>query len=304
MSVPAAYIGVIILWSTTPLAVKWSVVGSSFLFGVSSRMMLGAMLCLFLVRLMRVEFPWHREARRTYLIAGLGIYGAMLSVYWGAQYIPSGLIAVIFGLTPLATGVMAALWLGERALSPAKVAGMALGIFGLVVIFDAGKQWESSSWMGISAMLVSVLVHSASSVWVKRLGNKSHLHPLAVNTGALTFAAPLFLLTWIVIDREIPETITFQAAASIVYLGIAGTVIGFSLYYYILKHLSAAVIALITLVTPVLALLLGQSLNGETVQPKVWWGTASILAGLLLYQRGNGQTALARLNRHNRNVRY
>ncbi len=294
MSVPAAYIGVIILWATTPLAVKWSVDGSSFLFGVTSRMTLGVLLCLLLVWLLRIDFPWHKAARRTYLVAGLGIYGAMLPVYWGAQYIPSGLIAVIFGLTPLATGVMAALWLGERALSPARVAGMALGVLGLAVIFDAGKQWESSSWMGISAMLVSVLVHSASSVWVKRLGLGNRLHPVAVNTGALSFAVPLFLLTWVAIDRTIPETITFQAAASIAYLGIVGTVVGFSLYYYILKHLSAAVIALITLVTPVLALLLGQGLNGETVQPKVWWGTASILAGLLLYQWGNGQAALAR----------
>ncbi|HEB56362.1 MAG TPA: hypothetical protein ENI98_08670, partial [Gammaproteobacteria bacterium] len=121
-------------------------------------------------------------------------------------------------------------------------------------------------------------------------------HPIAVNTGALSFAVPLFLLTWVITDRTIPETVTFQAAASIAYLGIVGTVVGFSLYYYILKHLPAAVIALITLVTPVLALLLGQGLNGETIQAKVWWGTAAILAGLLLYQWGNGQAALARIN--------
>ncbi|HHS84066.1 MAG TPA: DMT family transporter, partial [Gammaproteobacteria bacterium] len=219
MSVPAAYMGVIILWATTPLAVKWSVDGSSFLFGVTSRMTLGVLLCLLLVWLIRIEFPWHKAAQRIYLVAGLGIYGAMLSVYWGAQYIPSGLIAVIFGLTPLATGVMAALWLGEQALSPARVAGMVLGIAGLAVIFDAGKQWESSSWMGISAMLVSVLVHSASGVWVKRLGSSTRLHPIAVNTGALSFAVPLFLLTWVITDRTIPETVTFQAAASIAYLG-------------------------------------------------------------------------------------
>ena len=295
MSVPAAYLGVIILWATTPLAIKWSVDGSSFLFGVTSRMTLGILLCLLLVWLIHIELPWHKVARRIYLVAGLGIYGAMLAVYWGAQYIPSGLIAVIFGLTPLATGIMAALWLGERALSPAKVIGMMLGVVGLAVIFDAGKQWENSSWIGISAMLVSVLIHSASSVWVKRLGLGISLHPVAVNTGALSFAVPLFLLTWVAIDRTIPETVTFQAAASIAYLGIAGTVVGFSLYYYILKHLSAAIIALITLITPVLALLIGQGLNGETVQPEVWRGTASILAGLLLYQWGNRRTTLEQI---------
>lgn len=61
-----------------------------------------------------------------------------------------------------------------------------------------------------------------------------------------------------------------------------GSVLGFALYYYMIKHMEAGHIASITLVTPVLALLLGlgYGLNDEVVLPQVWLGTASIISGL------------------------
>ncbi len=284
MSVPAAYVGVVLLWATTPLAIKWSVEGSSYLFGITARMGIGMAFCLLVIAMVRIAFPWDSTARRIYLVAGATLYGSMLTVYWGAQFIPSGLIAVIFGLTPLATGVMAGIWLNERGLTPLKLIGMTLGFTGLAIIFDAGREWQATAWQGILAMLLSLLIHSAGTVWVKRLGNHAHLHPLAVNGGALCVAAPLFLITWFALEGTPPDTVTLRAALSIAYLGIVATVLGFTLYYYILRHLAAGVIALITLITPVLALLLGQGLNGEAIQAKVWWGTAIILVGLLSYQ--------------------
>lgn len=60
--------------------------------------------------------------------------------------------------------------------------------------------------------------------------------------------------------------------------------IGFALYYYVIKHLEASKVSLITLVTPVLALLLGSFLNGEVVSLRLWLGTALILFGLTVHQ--------------------
>lgn len=77
---------------------------------------------------------WRRGALLTYLAGGLGIWGAMTSVYWGAQHIPSGMVSVIFGLSPVVTALMAAIWLGERAQTPFRLLGMALGLIGLALI--------------------------------------------------------------------------------------------------------------------------------------------------------------------------
>ncbi len=292
MSVPAAYIGIIIIWSTTPLAIKWSSEGPGFLFGVTGRMLLGALICLALVRLLGVAMPWHRAARRTYLAAGIGIYGAMLCVYWGAQFIPSGLISVLFGLTPLVTGVLAMAWLGERSFTPAKVAGMSAGLAGLVIIFGADSaSYGPLAVQGIVAVLLSVTLHSISSVCVKRIGTE--LPALAVAAGGLLVAAPLYLATWWLFDGAMPRALPSRAALSIVYLGLVGSVIGFVLYYYALKYLSAGKLALITLMTPVTALLLGRVFNDERIGQEVWVGTAVILLGLALYQREAAPRAAA-----------
>ena len=82
MSVPAAYIGIILIWYTTPLAIQWSGTEVGYLFGITSRMMLGVVVALLVAIMFSIHLPWHAEARRTYLAAGLGLFFAMTSVYW------------------------------------------------------------------------------------------------------------------------------------------------------------------------------------------------------------------------------
>lgn len=285
MSVPAAYLGVILIWSTTPLAIKWSGEEVGFLFGVASRMLVGAAVCSLIMLLLTRKLPWNREARQTYLAAGLGLYGAMMSVYWGAQYIPSGLISVIFGLTPIVTGIIAAIWLQERSLTISKLSGVFLGIVGLVIIFGSGIELKDGAVYGIAAVLFAVLLHSVSAVWVKAIN--AQLPALEVTNGGLLVAAPLYLGTWLLVDNTWPADIPLRTALSISYLAIFGSVLGFIMYFYVLKHIDAGRVALITLVTPVLALLLGQGLNNESIQSVVWLGTCCILLGMSIYQWGS-----------------
>ena len=267
MSVPAAYLGIIIIWSTTPLAIKWSGEEAGFLFGVASRMLIGAAVCTLLLLILARKLPWHREARQTYLAAGLGIYGAMMSVYWGSQYIPSGLISVIFGLTPIVTGVIAAIWLQERSLTASKLAGIFLGIVGLIIIFGTGVDLSEGAVYGIAAVLLAVILHSVSAVWVKSIS--ARLPALEVTNGGLLIAAPLYLVTWLLFSDGWPEDISTRTALSISYLAVFGSVLGFIMYFYVLKHIDASRVALVTLLTPVLALLLGQGLNNEIINPAV-----------------------------------
>ena len=293
MSVPAAFLGVILIWSTTPLAIQWSSEGGGFLFGVAARMWLGALVCLALMGLFSVPLPRHRAALQTYLAAGLGMFGAMLCVYWAAQFIPSGLISVLYGLTPMVTGAFAALWLQESAFSPARILGMLLGIAGLLVVFGQDLTGRPVALSGMVGVLASVLLHSISSVWVKRIG--ADVPAMAVAGGGLLVAAPLYLLVWLLLDGQAPAALTSRAGAAILYLGFMGSVVGFALFYYVLKRVAASRIALTTLVTPVLALWLGQMLNAETIDAHLWTGAALILGGLAAHQWGDA--LLSRMRR-------
>jgi drug/metabolite transporter (DMT)-like permease len=283
MSLPAAYLGVILIWSTTPLGIQWSVRGPDFAFAVTARMVIGLALCMVIMTATRTRLPLSPDARRLYAISGASLAGSMLLTYWGAQHIPSGLISVIFGLSPLATGVFAALWLRSHTLTPLRLLGLACALAGLWAIF--GQPWPGGKLATLSttATLAGMTVQALGLVWIKRLNVRAS--SLAITTGSLAVATPLFALAWLVsTGGHWPAEIPARAGAAIVYLGVLGSVVGFTLYYYVIKHLDTGRVALITLITPVTALLLGQTLNAETIPRLGWAGIALIGAGLVLYE--------------------
>lgn len=285
MSIPAAYLGVILIWSTTPLAIQWSGREVSFLFGLMGRMVIGVILIIALQLLLRRRLRMDWPAWRIYLIGGVGLYAAMTCVYSAAQYIPSGWISVIFGATPLVTGVMAMIWLNERAFSPSKILGLALSIFGLIVIFHSSQILAGSARLGVVLVLSSVFFHSLSAIWVKRLN--PGLDGFTATSGSLLVATPLYIMTWWIGDGSLPESIPARASSAILYLGIFGSVIGFTMYFFLLHHLTASRMSLITLMTPVLALWLGQWVNGEVITLSIYLGTTVILCGLACYEWGD-----------------
>ncbi|MEI6335318.1 MAG: DMT family transporter [Methylococcaceae bacterium] len=281
MRIILTYISVILLWATTPLAIKWSGQGPGFLFGVTARMAIGTVCILLVLALMRQRLVWHRKALLTYLAIALQIYGAMLAVYWAAQFIPSGWISVIFGLTPLMTALLAAIFLGERSLTLGKLLAYGLGIGGLIVMFGSALQLGHDAVLGIGGVLVSAFLQSLSAVWVKRIAAK--LPALSQVTGGLLLALPAYLLTWWLVDGHWPVLLTPTSLAAIIYLGVIATSLGFVLYYYLLTHLPATRVALITLVSPLLALMLGHVMNHEPLTLKVVTGTLLILSALIVH---------------------
>jgi drug/metabolite transporter (DMT)-like permease len=284
VSVPAAYIGIILIWSTTPLAIQWSGTEVGYLFGITSRMILGVLVGLLTAMLFSIRLPWHAAARRTYLAAGLGLFFAMTAVYWSSQFIPSGWISVLFGLAPIVTGVMATLWLPEKALSVSRITGMLLGLAGLAIMLLGSQALGPGAAYGIAGMLFSVTAYSASAVAIKRIA--ADVPALATTIGGLVVTVPLLIAVYVISGKPLPAMVPTRTLLAIVYLGVIGSVLGFAMYYYVLKHVDTTRVALITVITPVIALLLGHLLNGEALQTEALVGTAAILSGLLLFEYG------------------
>lgn len=277
-----SFFTVVLIWSTTPLAIKWSGEGPGFMFGIAARMVIGLVLLLLLSAALRAKLPWHRQAVHSYVAAGTGIYGTMMCVYWGAQYIPSGLISVMFGLTPIITGVLAARVLGEDSLTLPKIIGTVLGLIGLIIIFGRGSSLGELGMQGAVVVFIAVVVQSATAVWVKAV--HAHLPAVTLTTGSMLLAMPFFAVTWWLVDGHWPTLFPTHAVASIIYLGAFATVVGFGLYFYIIEHMQASSVSLLNLISPVFALFIGHGLNNETIDSAVWVGTALILFGMSVYQ--------------------
>lgn len=281
MQIALAYIGVILIWSTTPLAIKWSAEDVSYVFGVTARMTLGAICLLLLMLLRRQPLCMNKQAILTYLAVALQVYASMLVTYWGARFIPSGWLSVIFGLTPFMTALLAAVFLHERSLSPGKLFSYTLGVAGLLVMFHSALAINQEALQGMLAILLAAFIQAASAVWIK--GLRVQLPALTQVSGGMLLALPAYLATWLCLDHGIlPDNISVKTKLSILYLGMVATPIGFALYYYVLLYMTATTVAMITLITPVFSLVLGWSVNDEALTWKSAGGAGLILSALAL----------------------
>jgi drug/metabolite transporter (DMT)-like permease len=276
-----AFICLVAIWSTTPLAIKWSAVD----FAMSSlfiRMAVGVLACLVVLLVIDPNKRFPRAHFKLYFIVGFSIYLSMVFVYWASLSIPSGWIAVIWSLAPILTGVFAHFFTADEKLKSSQVIALLLSSFGIYWIFREASGNELVSTLGIVLCLLGAVVSSSSSVAIRGLSKNAGLSGLNITTGGLVVACPLFLLSALVVDQGI-AAVQGQALYATIYLGLIGSCVGFVLYYYLLKAIPAAQVAMITLITPITALLLGNYLNGEPLNSRIWLGTALVICGILAY---------------------
>ena len=283
MSIYLVFLSVVAIWSTTPLAIQWSTLGSDFNFAVASRMVIGLGICLLLLLIKQQKLNTSKIAISNYIYAGLGIFVTMSLVYYSSQSIPSGIISVVFGLTPIITGVFALLLLKESFFKFHKIAGLLLGLVGLIVIFKQTLSISTEMIAGLLAVTFAMAFQSFISVKLKQVN--ASISALETTTGALIVSVPLFILSWALTEGVIPTT-TFKAALSIGYLALFGSVIGFMSYYYLIRHTSVRVVGIVPLITPIFALLLGANLNNETLTSAQLSGIILVLIGLSYYEYG------------------
>ena len=281
MSVPIAYLAVLIIWASTPLAISWSA-DAGFVYSVTLRMGLGVLLVLVFALARGISLNWSKEHRPLYLISGLSIFVAMFLTYWASQYIPSGWISVVFGLMPLLTAVFSYFLLNDRSMTVTKTLGLLLAVIGLGLVCATGYEMGRMVLWGIVAMLVATSCQAIGAVLLKRYNHS--LTGMEINVGGLLIAVPCFVISGIVTDIDWTPEVNQRAALSILYLAMVATAVGFSLYFFLLKQVSPLRISLISLVTPFMTLLIGHWLNDEVLSARVWLGASLIALGLLMFE--------------------
>ena len=285
MSVPIAYLAVLLIWSTTPLGIVWSSESISPSLAVLLRMIIAVLLGMIVIKIRHINLPWHKKALTLYTYSAVGIFGGMLCSYLAATYLSSGIISLVFGFSPIISAVLAKLMLDEPNLTNIRKVSMGISLMGLAIVCSDNINFANDGVYGVVFILLAVFFFSLSGVLVKSVSLA--IHPLATTVGALTVSTPLFLISWLLIDGNL--NIDLWEAKSLwatLYLGVFGSLIGFYAYFTVLQKLSASNVTLITLITPVIALSLGVILNGEIMSDKLIFGAFLVLMGLTLYHFG------------------
>lgn len=285
MNVSIAYISVVLIWSTTPLGIVWSSETVNPMLAVLLRMLLALIIGSILLVLLRIRFPTSKQAIKLYCYSTIGVFGGMFWGYIASRYVSSGLMSLIFGLSPIISGLIAQKILNEAKFTVLRWFAFAISLCGLTIVAWHNISNGSSELIGIIFVLLAMLFFSLSAVMVKSVN--INIHPFATTLGALCFSVPLFFICWLLFGAEInSEQWSMRSIGAIIYLGIFASLIGFLGYFYILQKLNATTVALITLMTPPLAITLGALINNEPVGPNLFIGAFFVIVGLALYQVG------------------
>lgn len=282
MKTAAAYTGVVLIWSTTPLAIKWSNSSLSFLEAVTVRMSFALVGALLIAAVLDKRIFQKRSDWKPMIIGAFKLYPGMLLVYWSAQHISSGLVSVLFGATPFFVGIFSIFILKENHFNFARVVALILALVGLVVLHVDQLNTDVKAAWGALGVLLSAMLFALSTVALKRVGGS--VDPVRQLAGSLVIAAPLFLITWMVLDGKFPSYVDARSISGVVYLVIAGSILGGLAFYYVLRKCSVSTVSLIPLITPVAALIFGHLVDGEKVEQTALVGIAFVMVSLALYQ--------------------
>lgn len=271
------------IWGSTWLFIKIGLEDLPPLTFAGIRFVLASAILSSLILIRRARWP--RTRGEWYLIAASGFLQFTLNyglVFWGEQYISSGLAAVLQSTFPLFGLVFAHFYLPSERITTLKVVGVLLGVFGVGVIFsDQLTIAGSMALLGSIALVLSALCGSYSNVLVKAYGGKIDPQILAAGQMVCGFI-PLLAAGLATEGNPLRFRWTGLAILSLMYLVIVGSVIAFWLYYWLVRHMDVTNTMLIALVTPVVAVILGMIVLDEQLNWRLIAGGACIILGLAL----------------------
>ncbi|MGH7565303.1 MAG: DMT family transporter [Gemmatimonadota bacterium] len=270
------------IWGSTWLAIKIGLESMPPFLSAGMRFAVAAAILAALSWARGVPFP--REARTHVGLLALGFlnfvvnYGA---VYWGEQYVTSGLTAVLFATYPLFVLLIAHVAIGGERITARKAVGVALGFAGVWVIFRSDLTVvDPRAGLAAAVILLSPVASAFTSVGIKKWGHD--LHPYTLSTLPMTYGA--VVLTGIGLAFESPRAIEWSAAAvgSLAYLALFGSVIAFVVYYRLLKVVPVSLLALVSYAFPIVAVALGWLVLGERLSVSTLLGAGAVLVGIAL----------------------
>ncbi|MFV5584561.1 EamA family transporter [Acinetobacter oleivorans] len=274
------YALLVFIWATTPLAIVWSVSDLHLMWALLLRFFIALPLAVIILLILRTPFPTHRQAVHSYIAGSFSLIGSQIFTYAATQYLSSGMIALMFGLAPIMAGLIGRFAFGQQ-LYNLQWLGMAIAVSGLAIICLSGANQHVHPF-GIVLMLISVFVYSFSIFWVKKVN--AQIQPMAQATGSILvssiFASCFIPFIWQYAPTHLPEA---KSLFALIYTVLMASLVAMFCYFKLIQNIQPTTLSLTTVITPMLAMMIGAALNHEQLSIMVFVGALIILSGLFLY---------------------
>jgi drug/metabolite transporter (DMT)-like permease len=285
------YAALVIIWSSTWVVIKIGLEDVPPLLGAGIRFAVAGAGLLVAARLMRRSLRTDLILAAT--LATLPFAAAYGLIYWGEQYVPSGLAAVLFGVMPLYSATIASLALADEPLHPRLLAGIAVAIGGLALAFGESLALGDAEWALLAAVACALapLASAVGKVAIKRRG--ATLDAVVLNGWAMLGGGLLLLAASAPTEDWASTAWTGQAVGSIVYLAAIGSALTFVTLTILLRELPAVTMSYITLLLPFGALAFGAALYDERITLAAVAGALLVACGLAVAQWPRRRAAVA-----------
>jgi len=269
------------IWGSTWLFIKLGLEDLPPLTFAGIRFVIACAILFIYIRIRGLELPRNRRDWILLAITGILAFGLNYGLlFWGEQYISSGLAALLQATIPAFGLVFAHFHLPHERLSWAKIAGVILGVCGVGVVFSNQLAVAGSKALaGCVALVLSSLFVAYSNVLVKARGTK--MDPAILAAGQMFFGLLLLFAVGLPLEGSpLNFRWTPMALLSLFYLALVGSVIAFLLYYWLVLNIDVTKSMLIALVTPVVAVILGMIVLNEEIGWRTLIGGAMIMIGI------------------------
>ena len=279
-SIAINYVLLISIWATTPLAIVWSVSDVHYMWALVLRFWLALPLAVILLCVLRLKLPINLTALHSYLAGAMSFIGSQVFTYISTNYLSSGMIALMFGLAPIIAGLIG-FFIFKQKLKATQWLGMLIAVIGLSVICFSGSSQHVQP-IGIILMLCSVSIYALSIYWVKAVN--ARLQPMTQATGSILLSVifTLFIIPfiWQYFPTHIPSE---KSLFGIIYAVIMASLVAMFCYFKLVQSVSATTLSLTTVITPMLAILIGSWLNNEQLTFMILVGAGILVFGLFVY---------------------
>ena len=270
----------VFIWATTPLAIVWSVSDLHPMWALVLRFFIALPLAIVVLFILKVRFPVDKVSILSYIAGSLSLIGSQIFTYAATAYLSSGLIALMFGLAPIMAGLIGRFGFQQK-LALLQWFGMAVSIIGLGLICLSDNQNHVQP-LGIGLMIVSVFAYSLSIFLVKKIN--ANIQAMAQATGSILVSTLIAILVvpwiWQYVPTQMPSA---KSLLALFYTVIMASLIAMFCYFKLVQNLKPTTLSLTTVMTPLLAILIGAFLNDEQLSVQVFVGASIVLFGLLLY---------------------
>lgn len=206
-----------------------------------------------------------------------GGYGIL---YYAEQVVPSGIAAILWAIFPILMACSAVAFLGER-LSVRQWFGFAVSFAGIVAMFGGNLGGIENEQIGYAQLLLlSPIVAALGTTLVKKYG--SNTSSIVLNRNGMLLGAVLLLAVAFAMEDPLAMTWTPRVAIATVALAIFGTTMTFGIYFWLLRTAPASMLALISYVAPVIAVVLGELVGDGKLDGASWLGAAFVVFGVAL----------------------